>query len=289
MAAAEPSPQIDRRTLIGAGLAALAARPALAGIEPGGFTFGGRLSQGGVLIGRAAPRATVLVNGKVVGRASADGIFAVGFDRDEPATAEVDVLRAGGEAGQRFAIAPVSYDVQRINGLPQDQVTPTDPALLERIAREATMKADAFASTDDTDNFKDGFERPVAWKRISARFGGQRVLDGVPQTPHMGIDLAAPKGTPIRAPAGGLVVLAEPDMHYEGGLTLIDHGQGLVAAYLHQSQQFVRAGDRVVRGQRIGLVGMTGRATGPHLCWRMKWRGRNLDPSLMIGAAAPAA
>jgi murein DD-endopeptidase MepM/ murein hydrolase activator NlpD len=284
MAAAEPPHQIDRRVLMGAAFAALAARPALAGIEPGGFSHGGRLSQGGALIGRTAPRATVLVNGKVVGRASAEGLFVVGFDRDEPGSAEVHVMRAGGEAGGSFAISPVTYDVQRINGLPQDQVTPTDPALLERIARESKMKSEAFASLDDTDNFKDGFVRPIVWKRISARFGGQRVLDGVPQTPHMGIDLAAPKGTPIVAPASGLVVLAEPDMHYEGGLTLIDHGQGLVAAYLHQSQQFVRAGERVVRGQRIGLVG---RATGPHLCWRMKWRGRNLDPSLMIGAAAP--
>jgi murein DD-endopeptidase MepM/ murein hydrolase activator NlpD len=163
-------------------------------------------------------------------------------------------------------------------------VAPSDPALLERIAREAALKAEAFASLDDTDHFRDGFVWPVKYTRVSARFGGQRILDGEPQTPHYGVDLAAPPGTPIHAPAAGLVVLAEPDLHYEGGLTLIDHGQGFVAGYLHQSRQFVRKGERVARGQLIGHVGMTGRATGSHLDWRVKWRGRNLDPTLMVGA-----
>ena len=101
--------------------------------------------------------------------------------------------------------------------------------------------------------------------------------------PHYGVDLAAPVGTPIVAPAPGLVVLAEPALHFEGGLTLIDHGQGLIGMFLHQSRQFVTAGERVERGQRIGLVGQTGRATGPHLCWRLKWRAKNMDPSLMVG------
>jgi murein DD-endopeptidase MepM/ murein hydrolase activator NlpD len=83
------------------------------------------------------------------------------------------------------------------------------------------------------------------------------------------------------------VVLAEPDMHFEGGLTFIDHGQGLVSTYLHQSRLDVKHGDRVARGQLIGAVGQTGRATGPHLCWRLKWRGRNLNPGLLVGVAAP--
>ncbi|WP_306302010.1 M23 family metallopeptidase [Brevundimonas abyssalis] len=91
----------------------------------------------------------------------------------------------------------------------------------------------------------------------------------------------------IRAPADGLVTLAEPDLHFEGGLTLIDHGQGLISAYLHQSRLDVRPGERVVQGQAIGRVGASGRATGPHLCWRLKWRDRNLDPSLLVGAEAP--
>ena len=121
MAEAEPAPLTpapSRRALIGGGIAVLIGRPALAGVEPGGFTFGGRISQSGFLIGHGSPRATVLVNGKPVGRASAAGYFVVGFDRDEPATAQINVQRAGGEAGQTFEIQPVAYDVQRIDGLP---------------------------------------------------------------------------------------------------------------------------------------------------------------------------
>ena len=123
----------------------------------------------------------------------------------------------------------------------------------------------------------------MAATRRSSSFGGQRILNGKAGRPHYGVDLAAPVGAPIIAPAPGLVVLAEPTLHFEGGLTLIDHGQGLIGMFLHQSRQFVRAGDRVERGQRIGLVGQTGRATGPHLCWRLKWRAKNMDPSLMVG------
>jgi murein DD-endopeptidase MepM/ murein hydrolase activator NlpD len=99
--------------------------------------------------------------------------------------------------------------------------------------------------------------------------------------------MAAPTGTPIHAPAPGIISLAEPNMHFDGGITLIDHGQGLISVYLHQSKQFVRKGDFVKRGQIIGHVGMTGRATGPHLCWRLHWRTRNLDPSLLVGARSP--
>lgn len=128
---------------------------------------------------------------------------------------------------------------------------------------------------------------PLESWRLSARFGGQRILNGVPNRPHYGSDLAAPQGSIIRAPGDGLVTLAEPGMHFEGGLTMIDHGQGLTTFYLHQSRIDVTAGQSVTRGQPIGAVGMTGRATGPHLCWRMRWRGRNLDPMLLVGFSFP--
>ena len=104
----------------------------------------------------------------------------------------------------------------------------------------------------------------------------------MPKTPHYGVDLAAPAGTPIHAPADGVVVLAEPDLWFEGGLTLIDHGQGLIGAFLHQQRLDVAPGQTVKRGEQIGLVGQKGRATGPHLCWRLTWRGRHLDPSMLL-------
>ncbi len=281
----KPAATLNRRAALigGLGLAAAGAGRTEPASPP--FAHAGTLSQGGVLICRTRPRGAVSVDGAPVGSASRGGLFVVGFDRDAPPRAAVAVAGAGAET---LAIAPVDYDVQRIDGLPTDQVEPSDPALLARIKRELAVKTAALASRDDSENFRDGFVLPVQGARRSSRFGGQRVLNGVPKRPHYGVDLAAPVGTPIAAPAPGLVVLAEPNFHFEGGLTLIDHGQGLISIYLHQSHQDVAAGQRVERGQRIGLIGMTGRATGPHLCWRMKWRDRNLDPSLLLGVTAPA-
>jgi murein DD-endopeptidase MepM/ murein hydrolase activator NlpD len=185
---------------------------------------------------------------------------------------------------RELQIAPGTFVEQRIEGLPEDQVAPTDPQLLERIRREAALKAEAFASRADLEGFAEGFAWPLKDFRISSPWGVRRILNGAPKTPHYGIDLAAPTGAPIHAPAPGLVVLAEPQLHFEGGLTLIDHGQGLISMYLHQSRLVAAKGQRVERGQLIGEVGQTGRATGPHLCWRMKWRGRNCDPSLLVDA-----
>ena len=143
-----------------------------------------------------------------------------------------------------------------------------------------------FSSRADREDFQTGFILPLKSFRLSGHFGGQRILNGVPKRPHYGDDMAAPVGTPIYAPAAALVCFAETGLHFEGGLTLLDHGQGLITAYLHQSKVLVTKGDTVAQGQVIGAVGKEGRATGPHLCWRMKWHGRNLDPMLMVGVKA---
>jgi murein DD-endopeptidase MepM/ murein hydrolase activator NlpD len=253
------------------------------------LALSGKLVQSGYAIGRTAPRAMIRVDDQDMGEASAEGLFVIGFDRDAPATCLVEAETPDARVRRRLTIAPIAYDVQKIDGLPQDQVTPTDPALLARIAEEAKRKAAGFASDIDFDGFKGGFALPLAEGsfRLSDRFGGQRVLNGVPQRPHYGTDLAALIGTPVMAPADGMVSFAETGLHYEGALILIDHGQGLVSAYLHLSKVGVTAGQRVKRGEVIGAVGKEGRATGPHLCWRMKWRGRNMDPMEMVGTPQP--
>jgi murein DD-endopeptidase MepM/ murein hydrolase activator NlpD len=229
----------------------------------------------------------VYLDGAFQGPASRAGWFVAGFDRDAPAKASLRIVTAHGETIRDLDIAPTVYDVQRIDGLPQETVTPQGDALLTRIAAESVRKRAGFASRVDTEDFRGGFKLPLKAYRLSGRFGGQRILNGVPTTPHYGDDMAAPTGTPIHAPAPGLVCFAETGLHYEGGLTLIDHGQGLVTAYLHQSRLDVAAGQTVIQGQLIGAVGHEGRATGPHLCWRMKWRGRNLDPMLMVRGKVP--
>jgi len=283
-----PRPKLDRRSLILTGAAALAAplaSPVRA--DPPGLMLSGKLQQGGFAFGRTMPRAGLIVDGISVGESAADGVFVIGFDRDCAAQVKLAVVTAEGRSEQLIAVAPTPYDIQRINGLPEDQVSPSDPALLARIKAEYERKEIGFSSDIDADNFKDGFVLPVEGARLSARFGGQRILNGEPKRPHYGSDLAAPIGTPVRAPAAGKVCFAETNLHFDGSLVLIDHGQGLISCYLHLSRVDAMLGQTVQRGDLLGAVGMEGRATGPHLCWRMKWRGRNMDPMLMVGAKAP--
>ncbi len=276
-----------RRQALLAGLASLAVPgTALSQNDALPLRLDGRLIQGGAAIGQTAPGATVFVDGEEVGQASADGWFVVGFDRDAAAEVVVQVAGQGAQAGRSLTIQSGDFDIQRINGLPQDQVTPTAPELLARIRQEAVRKQAGFASRADRTDFRQGFILPLSDFRLSGRFGGQRILNGVPARPHYGVDMAAPVGTPVMAPAGAEVVFAETGLHYEGGLIMLDHGQGLVSAYLHLSQVHVRPGQSVVQGEVIAAVGAEGRATGPHLCWRMKWRDRNLNPLSLVGFRA---
>lgn len=252
-----------------------------------GLSFAGKFIQSGVVIARTAPRANYSIDGESLGVASAGGLFVMGFDRDAPGRETIDAAWSGGKAEHVAEIAPQDYDIQRINGLPQNTVTPQGEALLKRIAEEAERKRAGFASNVDADWFADGFSMPLKDYRVSGRFGGQRILNGKPDRPHYGADLAAPIGTPIMAPCKGKVSFAETGLHYEGGLVLIDHGQGLISAYLHMSRIDVQRDQMVDRGEVIGAVGDKGRATGPHLCWRLKWRARNLDPTQFVGVTAP--
>lgn len=274
-----------RGLILGAGAATFAG-PAFAQATDG-LSLSGRLVQGGFAMGRTWPRAMVFVDGEALTTASSAGLFVIGFDRDAPASVQIEVRDRGRTARRILSVASGTFPSTRINGLPSSTVTPTDPALLARIQEEVAIKTEGFASRTDGDDFQSGFAWPLNAYRVTSQWGAQRVLNGTPARPHYGIDLAAPAGTPIRAPAGGLVTFARSGMHFEGGMTLIDHGQGLITAYLHQSRIEVMAGNRVRRGDVIGRIGATGRATGPHLCWRMKWRDRNCDPSLMIGQSAP--
>ena len=224
-----------------------------------------------------------------MGEAAASGLFVIGLDRDSLPRVRIEAHTPDGRSAAFILdVAPGGFDIQRIDGLPAQQVQPQGEALLARIAAEAERKARGWASRAETEDFAGGFSPPLAKYRLSGRFGGQRILNGLPMPPHYGADLAAPEGTPIVAPAPGRICFAETGLHYEGGLTMIDHGQGLVTAYLHQSKVSVREGQSVARGQVIGAVGKEGRATGPHLCWRMKWRDRHLDPTLLLGVRAPA-
>lgn len=248
----------------------------------GELVLEGAFSQGGLVFGTTEPRARVELNGKPV-RVSPDGLFLLGFGREADARAELRVAFANGtETLRRLDIAQRNYKIQRIDGLPPAKVTPKKPEVLERIKRERALIGAVRRNDGNEALFASGFLRPVEG-RISGVYGSQRILNGKPRSPHNGLDIAAPKGTPVKAAADGTVVLVHPDMFYTGKTVILDHGHGLTSVYIHMDQTLVEEGQTVVKGTPIGTVGMTGRATGPHLHWGVTWFNTHLDPALLIG------
>lgn len=242
----------------------------------------GEWKQGGLVVGRTEPGARVWFNGEPL-RVSAEGLFVFGFHRDDPPQATLRIRGADGrEHSQLHAVAQREYEVQRIDGLPQQMVTPP-PAVLERIAGDARRVREARTHDLPRTDFADGFVWPVK-ARLSSVYGSRRILNGEPRQPHYGIDIAAPTGTPVVATAGGVVQMADPDLYYTGGTLIIDHGAGVTSTYLHLSRLDVKAGEVVRQGQTVGAVGASGRVTGPHLCFRYNWRESRLDPELLLPA-----
>jgi murein DD-endopeptidase MepM/ murein hydrolase activator NlpD len=247
----------------------------------GNFSLEGSLTQGGMAIGVAPPgTVAVTLDGRPVALAP-DRRFVIGFSRDAAPGATIEAQTADGRlVRQIVAVTPRVWQVESIPGL--NGTARPDPEYEKiREAELARIKA-ARAVRSATDGWEQHFEWPVTG-RISGVFGSQRILGGVPHSPHYGVDIARPAGTPIAAPADGVVVLAgPPKFSLEGNLVIIDHGMGVNTAYLHLSRVDVKVGDRVRRGQVIGAVGMTGRATGPHLHWAMNWGDVRLDPALVV-------
>jgi murein DD-endopeptidase MepM/ murein hydrolase activator NlpD len=272
-----------RRCFVGAALAVVAT-PAWA--QPVRFSVTGAMEQGSLALGSAPPGSLVALDGRPL-HVTADGRFAFGFGPDQTKSSLVTVRYPdGGGDSRSFTPTARQYEIQRVNGLPQKTVTPP-PEASARIAHEAeTIFLARLADTAGSD-FLSGFDWPAPGIE-SGVFGSQRIDNGVPVSPHYGVDMAAPVGTPIRAPADGTVVISD-DYYLDGGFTLIDHGQGVTTSYLHQSRRLVAVGATVRRGQRIGLIGATGRATGPHLHWAMNWFEVKLDPSLSTRMPKPDA
>ena len=249
------------------------------------FELDGAFTQGGLVVGRTEPGSTVAVDGKTL-RVSAGGRFIVGFGRDAPPRAVIEVSRPGGGTESRIIeVARRQYPIQRIDGLPARQVTP-DPEALKRIKKDNARIGAARKVDTDEPYFASGFAWPLEG-RISGVFGSQRILNGVPRRPHNGVDVAAPPGTLVRAPADGVAAMADEDMFFTGKTLMIDHGHGLTSVYAHMSAILVAEGRPVARGEPIGRVGMSGRATGPHLHWGVTWFATHLDPALLVAPMAP--
>jgi murein DD-endopeptidase MepM/ murein hydrolase activator NlpD len=240
----------------------------------------GDFIQGGLLVGQADAGSKAALDGidiKVYG----DGRFLLGFGRDAAAKAMLKVTMAGGVVEAReLAIAQRQYEIQRINNLPQNQVEPSE-AELARIKAERERIAAAKQRQTPTAFFDEGFDWPVLGP-ISGVYGSQRVLNGQPRQPHFGVDVAASTGTPLKAPAGGVVSLADPDLFFTGGTVMLDHGYGLTSIFAHQSRIDVKEGDKLAKGDVFGLLGGTGRVTGPHLHWGIYLGTIPLDPQLLV-------
>jgi biotin carboxyl carrier protein len=265
-------------------LALLAAAVALTAADQAAaqFALQGQLIQGGLVTG-TAPVGTVALtlDGTPVPLAP-DRRFLIGFDRDAgPSATLIARLGNGTQVTQQLAIAPRAWNISRLDRLPKYSVPSAE---FQRVRPgELAQIAAARAIVTDAQGWRQRFLWP-ATGRISTLFGSQRIYAGEPGAYHSGIDIARPTGTPVLAPADGVVVLATPHpFTLEGNLLLIDHGMGLSSALMHLSRIDVRVGDKVRRGQPLGAVGRSGRATGPHLHWGLRWQGARVDPLLVAG------
>lgn len=254
--------------------------------DPQRVVFPESVSQGAMVIGKVPPGSEVRHAGRTL-RVTAYGSVVFGVGRDAGGPLRVSVKRPdGGMETVDIAVLPRDWPVERVSGVPPRTVDPP-PEVAARIAREAAQVGAARSADDARADFAQAFTWPVVG-RISGRFGNQRIYNGHPGSPHSGMDIAAPAGTPVKAPAAGVVTLAAPDFYITGGTLIIDHGHGISSNFLHLSRIDVKVGDRIAQGQVVAAVGATGRATGPHLHWGMNWFDVRIDPLLVLERSTPA-
>ena len=236
--------------------------------------------EGGLIIALTKPGNKVIMDGDAIPTES-NGLFVLGFHRDSDSPIEIRILQSKNE-NLVTILKPKQrqYKIQRIDGLKKDMVTPPK-TVINKIKTDRAAVAAARQKTASTGDFWKGLDWPVKGS-ISGVYGSQRVLNGQPRQPHYGIDIAAPKGTPVKAPASGLVTLIE-NLYFSGWTIIINHGLGLNSTFLHLDSVSTYLGKTVSRGEVIGTVGSTGRSTGPHLDWRLDWLGRRIDASLVAG------
>lgn len=239
-------------------------------------------AQGRYVRGWAPPNTIRLTLDGAAIPLAADGRFAIGFGRDAgPDATLIAQMRDGESVQQPIPVAPRRWKIENLPTLPR-WPQPSAEFAARRPAELAQIEA-ARQQHSQSSGWRGRFIWP-AKGRISGVFGSQRIYAGEPGAPHNGVDIAGGSGAPVIAPADGVIVLAaQSPFTLEGHLVMIDHGMGLSSALLHLSRIDVKLGDVVTQGQPIGAIGMTGRATGPHLHWGLRWRDVRLDPAELVG------
>jgi len=239
----------------------------------------GNFIQGGLVIGKTNSSALINFKNREL-RKSKDGLFVIGFGRDHPQNANLTLEVNNKLITKSFKIQKRIYKTQKINGLQKKMVTPPK-SFWDRIKKENKIIKEVRSLNSNVDFVFQKFTWP-AQGIISGVFGSQRILNGKPKRPHYGIDIAAKKGATVVAPTESIVRMAEKDLYYTGGTIMLDHGHGLTSVYSHLSSINVKVGDKILKNQKIGEVGSTGRSTGPHLDWRVNWFDQRLDPLLLL-------
>ncbi|WP_246058423.1 M23 family metallopeptidase [Litorilituus lipolyticus] len=240
----------------------------------------GEIKQGGLVVGKATKNSTVSLNGRPL-IVSAQGEYAFGFSRDDISEYTLIVSTPDGETKSKtFTPQARTYKEQRIEGIKKSIMQP-NPKAIERSAKDSKQIKAARKISSELTHFAEGFIPPIDGT-ITGVYGSRRVYNGVPKRPHYGLDYAGKIGDPVKAPASGKVLLWVPDMFYSGGTMIIDHGQGVSSTFLHLSASSVKTGDYVKKGQVVASVGKSGRATGPHLDWRINWFDVKIDPALVL-------
>lgn len=247
--------------------------------QPVEIVFPAQVQQGALVYGRVPPTAKVSHAGRTL-RVTPYGTVVFGVPRDQKEPIRVQVQTDAASSVHEVAVLPREWPIERVDGVPPKTVKP--PAeIARRIAAEQQRVGAARTRDDPRTQFAEPFSWPVRG-RISGRFGNQRIYNGTPGSAHSGMDIAVPAGTPVLAPAGGVVSFADADLYLTGGTIVLDHGHGVSSNFLHLSRLDVAVGDTVTGGQTIGAVGATGRATGPHLHWGMNWFDVRVDPLLVL-------
>jgi murein DD-endopeptidase MepM/ murein hydrolase activator NlpD len=257
------------------------AAPAKALDIDGAEILSGNAVEGGLIIARTDPVNQIMLDDDTI-EIGANGVFVIGFHRDSNAPITLRIIAPDGSVKTSlFLPRQRDYNIQRIDGLKSTMVTP--PAtVLARIKTDGVAVRTARQRQAPLGDFWRGFDWP-ALGRISGVYGSQRILNGQPRQPHYGIDIAAPTGTPVYAPASGVVTLVK-DLYFSGWTVVVAHGLGVNSSFLHLDRVDVDTDMMVERGGLIGTIGATGRATGPHLDWRIDWQGRRIDPGLLVAA-----
>ena len=238
--------------------------------------FKGEFTQGHFIIGKTNPGTKILIDNKKI-KVSKNGYFAFGISKNR----KLDIVI---EEANKIIVKKIlkrKYKIQKIEGLPGKKVTPPEEFYI-RIKKEGKLIANARAVNSDLTFFKDKFIIPVDDAIITGVYGSQRILNGIPKSPHFGLDFAQKVGTPVKAMNSGIVTLAEKDLFYTGATLNFDHGHGISTLYMHMDKIFVNVGDHVKKGEIIGTIGTSGRSTGPHLDVRLNWFNAKLDPQTIL-------